>query len=412
MELTEYKNWKRNVAIFIASQTLSLMGSMTVSFAVIWYITLETSSGFLMTLSIVFSFLPQILISLFAGVWADRYNRKKLIIYADLFIAIPTLILAFLFLSGMTSLWLIFLISIVRSIGSGVQSPAVGAILPQIVPSDKLMKVNGINSSIGSVMMLVSPALSGLLLSLFGLSATLFLDFATAATAVVILSFLPISARKKSADEPDSNVMQELRAGIAYARSHTLIKYLLVFYALFFFLITPAAFLTPLLVERTFGSDVWLLTANEISWSIGCLIGGLAVTLTGGFKNRIFTMAISCIAFGVLFAFLGLASNFTLYLAIMLVAGVFMPLFGTAETILIQEQVPENMMGRVFSMIQIIASSVMPLGMVLFGPLADIVSMESIMIGTGILTAILGIYIFTNKKLMLLNEYQHGKEPS
>lgn len=383
---------------------------MTVSFAVIWYITLETSSGFLMTLSIVCSFLPQILISLFAGVWADRYDRKKLIIYADLFIAIPTLILAFLFLSGITSLWLIFTISIVRSIGSGVQSPAVGAILPQIVPPDKLMKVNGINSSIGSVMMLVTPALSGLLLSIFGLSATLFLDFVTAVTAVVILSFLPIAARAKSADDPDSNVMAELAAGIAYARSHTLIKYLLVFYALFFFLITPAAFLTPLLVERSFGSDVWLLTANEISWSVGCLIGGLAVTMTGGFKNRIFTMAISCIAFGVLFAALGIASNFTLYLAIMLVAGVFMPLFGTAETILIQEQVPEYMMGRVFSMIQIIASSVMPLGMVLFGPLADIVSIESIMIGTGILTAILGVYIFMNKKLMLLNEYQHKPE--
>ena len=409
MEQMAFTNWKRNVFIFIASETLSLMGSMTVSFAVIWYITLETSSGFLMTLSIVCSFLPQILISLFAGVWADRYDRKKLIIYADLFIAIPTLILAFLFLSGITSLWLIFTISIVRSIGSGVQSPAVGAILPQIVPPDKLMKVNGINSSIGSVMMLVSPALSGLLLSLFGLSATLFLDFATAVTAVVILSFLPIVARIKSADDPDANVMEELKAGIAYARSHTLIKYLLVFYALFFFLITPAAFLTPLLVERSFGSDVWLLTANEISWSIGCLIGGLAVTVTGGFKNRIFTMAISCIAFGVLFAFLGLASNFTLYLAIMLIAGVFMPLFGTAETILIQEQVPEHMLGRVFSMIQIIASSVMPLGMVLFGPLADIVSIESIMIGTGVLTAILGIYIFTNKKLMLLNEYQHIK---
>ena len=409
MEQMAFTNWKRNVFIFIASETLSLMGSMTVSFAVIWYITLETSSGFLMTLSIVCSFLPQILISLFAGVWADRYDRKKLIIYADLFIAIPTLILAFLFLSGITSLWLIFTISIVRSIGSGVQSPAVGAILPQIVPPDKLMKVNGINSSIGSVMMLVSPALSGLLLSLFGLSATLFLDFATAVTAVVILSFLPIVARIKSADDPDANVMEELKAGIAYARSHTLIKYLLVFYALFFFLITPAAFLTPLLVERSFGSDVWLLTANEISWSIGCLIGGLAVTVTGGFKNRIFTMAISCIAFGVLFAFLGLASNFTLYLAIMLIAGVFMPLFGTAETILIQEQVPDHMLGRVFSMIQIIASSVMPLGMVLFGPLADIVSIESIMIGTGVLTAILGIYIFTNKKLMLLNEYQHIK---
>jgi DHA3 family macrolide efflux protein-like MFS transporter len=400
-------NWKRNTVIFLASQTMTLLGSMTVSFAIIWYITLETSSGFLMTLSIVCSFLPQILISLFAGVWADRYDRKKLIIYSDIFIAVPTLFLAFLFLSGITSIWLIFVISIVRSIGSGVQSPAVGAILPQIVPADKLMKVNGINSSIGSAMMLVSPALSGILLSVFGLSATLFLDFATAALAVIILSFLPVAARIRSIEETDSNVMKELKDGIAYARSHTLIKYLLVFYALFFFLITPAAFLTPLLVERSFGSDVWRLTANEISWSLGSLIGGVIVAITGGFKNRIYTMGFSCMVFGVLFAFLGIAGNFAIYLGIMLIAGIFMPFFGTAETVLIQEKVPEHMLGRIFSIIQIIASTVLPLGMVLFGPLADVVSIEAIMIVTGILMAILGIYIFTNKKLIELNNYEH-----
>lgn len=407
MRIKDSQDWKRDTFIFIASQTLSLMGSMTVSFAIIWYITLKTSSGFLMTLSIVSSFVPQILISLFAGVWADRYDRKKLIIYADIFIAVPTLLLAFLFIYGHTSIGFIFLISIIRSIGTGVQSPAVGAILPQIVPMEKLMKVNGISSTIGSVMMLVSPALSGLLLSVFGLSATLFLDFATAAVAVAVLSFLSVAARLKSPDEEDPNVMKELKAGIAYVRSHTLIKYLLVFYALFFFLITPAAFLTPLMVGRSFGSDVWRLTANEISWSMGCLIGGLIVTMTGGFKNKIYTMALSCIAFGVLFALLGLAGNFTLYLAIMLIAGVFMPFFGTAETVLIQEQVPENMLGRVFSIIQIIASAVLPLGMVLFGPLADIVSIEWIMIVTGSLMAVLGIYIFMNKKLMKLNDYRH-----
>ena len=408
MQTIETNNWKRSTIIFLASQTLSLLGSMTVSYAVIWYITLETSSGFLMTVSIICSFLPQILISLFAGVWADRYDRKKMIIYADIFIAIPTLLLAFFFLSGITSIWLIFIISIIRSIGSGIQSPAVGAILPQIVPADKLMRVNGINSAIGSVMMLGAPALSGLLLSVFGLSATLFLDFATAALAILILSFLSIAARVKGPDDPDPNVIRELKDGLAYARSNTLIKYLLIFYALFFFLITPAAFLTPLLVARSFGNDVWLLTANEIAWSVGGLAGGVVVAMTGGCKNRIYTMALSCIAFGILFALLGIASSFPVYLAIMVVAGIFMPFFGTAETVLIQEQVPEYMLGRIFSIISIIASSVLPFGMILFGPLADVVSIEMIMIVTGIIMAILGAYILTNKMLIGLNDYQHA----
>jgi DHA3 family macrolide efflux protein-like MFS transporter len=84
-------------------------------------------------------------------------------------------------------------------------------------------------------------------------------------------------------------------------------------------------------------------------------------------------------------------------------------MFGTAETVLVQEKVPEKYLGRIFSLIQIIASIVMPLGMVLFGPLADVIKIEYIMIATGVLIGILGIYIFTNKKLMDLNDYEHDE---
>jgi DHA3 family macrolide efflux protein-like MFS transporter len=254
--------------------------------------------------------------------------------------------------------------------------------------------------------MLVAPAISGILLSLYGLAATLFLDFATAAVAIVVLSFLPFAPAIID-HESESNVVRDLKEGISYAKSNILIKSLLVFYGIFFFLVTPAAFLTPLMVERSFGSDVWRLTANEISWSLGCLIGGIIIASTGGFKNRIYTMGFSCMIFGFLFAFLGIAGNFTIYLVIMLFAGIFMPFFATAETVLIQEKVPEKLLGRVFSIIQIIASIVMPVGMIIFGPLADVVKIEYIMIFTGILMGSLGIYIFTNKKLVDLNDYQH-----
>lgn len=396
------QSWKQKTAIFILSQTISILGSSIVGFVIVWYITLETSSGILMTLSILSTFLPSILISPFAGVWADRYNRKRLIIYADVFIGISTLILAIFFLSGMESMTLIFVASAIRSLGSGVQIPAVSAILPQFVPQEHLTRVNGINGSIQSAMLLISPTLGGVLLATLGFSYSLLFDVITAAIAVSVMSFLVIRAPARS--EEMGSPWEELKKGISYVKGHPLISRLLLFYAAFFFLITPAAFLTPLMVERSFGADVWRLTANELSWTAGSLIGGVLVSLKGNFKNKIRAIAISSLAFGVTFALLGVAGNFWVYLAIMLVSGIFMPVFATAETVLFQENVEEAMMGRVFSLVSILISLSMPLGMVFFGPLADMVRIETLMIVSGVALALLAVVIISNQKLIQMDE--------
>ncbi|AHM58258.1 hypothetical protein EAL2_808p07550 (plasmid) [Peptoclostridium acidaminophilum DSM 3953] len=399
MDTTDYINWKSKTAIFLTSQTLSLFGSSIVGFAIIWHIALETSSGTVMTIAILCTFLPQIFISLFAGVWADRYSRKMLIMLSDSFIALSTLILAVMYAMGMKALWLIFLISIIRSIGSGVQTPAVGAILPQIVPSEKLMKVNGIHSTISSVMMLASPAVGGAILGLWGFSAALFFDVVTAAIAVGIMSLLSISAYQRSDAQEEASTMSDLKNGLIYSRNHDLVRNLLVFYSLFFFFVTPAAFLTPVLVTRSFGAEVWKLTANEMVWSAGSILGGLIITVWSGFKNKIHTMAISCLAFGITFVMLGLAADFIVYLIVMFVSGIFLPFFATAETVLIQENVAADMLGRVFSVIQIIVSVTMPLGMLVFGPMADLIKIQYLLIASGIVLAMLGLYIYTNKKI-------------
>ena len=83
-------------ALFLASQAVTLLGSSIVQFAIIWYVTLETSSGGWVALLSAAAYIPQFLISFFAGVWADRYPRKRLIIAADGAIAIATLALVLL----------------------------------------------------------------------------------------------------------------------------------------------------------------------------------------------------------------------------------------------------------------------------------------------------------------------------
>ena len=141
--------------------------------------------------------LPTFFLAPIAGVWADRYNRKWLIILADGMIALSTLILAILFLIGYDELWLLFVISAVRAVGAGIQTPAVGAILPQFVPEEHLMKVNGANSSIQAFIMILAPMASGALLTMASIESIFFIDVTTTAIAIAIfLLFLHIPACK------------------------------------------------------------------------------------------------------------------------------------------------------------------------------------------------------------------------
>lgn len=394
-------HWKRNIILFLSSQTLSLFGSALVQYAIMWHITLTTQSGIMMTLFIICGFIPTFLLSPFAGVWADRFNRKSLIIIADAMIAVVTLILAITFLLGYQAVWLLFVIAAVRALGGGIQTPAVGAILPQIVPQDKLTKVNGINGSLQALMMFVAPIVSAALLTMATIEMIFFIDVVTAAIAIFILFFfLKIPLHKKAADTQNTGYLDDFKQGLVYIGQHAFLKSFFIFFAIFFVLMAPAAFLTPLQVTRTFGDDVWRLTAIEIAFSVGMMAGGGIIASWGGFKNKVYTMAIASLVMALSTFALGIVPVFWLYLAIMAVFGVAMPVFNTPTTVMLQEKVDENYLGRIFGVFGMISTSMMPIGMLIFGPLADVVKVEWLLIGTGLLMLVLTVFFARNKRLL------------
>lgn len=366
-----------------------------------WHITLTTQSGVMMTIAIVCGFLPTFFLSPFAGVWADRYNRKLLIIMSDSLIAISTLILAILFMAGFNGLWLLFVISGIRALGTAIQTPAVGAIVPQLVPEDKLTKVNATNGSILAFVMLVSPMVAAALLTVASLEVIFFIDVITAIIAILILIvFLPVKSHAKALEQQTTSYFNDMRQGYLYIKNHNYVKNFFIFCAFFFILAAPVAFLTPLQVTRTFGEDVWRLTAIEIVFSIGMMAGGIVIASWGGFKNKIHTMTLACLIMGSCTLALGLIPNFWVYLIFMGLVGVAMPFFNTPSTVLLQEKVSEDYLGRVFGVLGMISSVMMPLGMVIFGPLSDIIQIEWLLMFTGLLMFIQSFFLFGNKALI------------
>jgi DHA3 family macrolide efflux protein-like MFS transporter len=398
-------NWKQNTALFLTGQALSLFGTMVVQYAITWHITLKTQSGSMITLFTVAGFLPMFFISPFAGVWADRFNRKYLINIADGATAFVSLLAAVFIMAGLDSIGILLFFSLIRSLGQGVQMPAVGSFIPGIVPGEQLTRINGFQSSIQSFITLTAPAVSGAMMAFTPLETLFFLDVITALIGIGIVLFFVKTPEKETPvretpEHKGTAYFHDLKEGLKYIGKHGYVLRMIVLSAIFLFFFAPAAFLTPLQVTRNFGNDVWRLSAIEITFSIGMMAGGISIGLWGGFKNRIYTMTLSCALCGLLAVGLGLAPNFLLYLVIMAILGLSLPLWNAPSMVLLQTTVEPAFMGRVFSVFTMVSSTMMPLGMVLFGPVADIVSINILLIGTGIIVTLLCIPMMTSKTLL------------
>jgi DHA3 family macrolide efflux protein-like MFS transporter len=401
-------HWRRHVAAFLGGQTVSLFGSMLVQYAVFWYITITFQSGVMMMLAVVFGFLPQALVSLVGGVWADRYNRRRLIILADATIAASTLLLAVVMLAGFTEPWLIFVTLAARSAGAGVQMPAVSALVPQITPPQHLMRVNGLLGSIQSAMSLLAPAIAGGLLAVaasasngspLALVPIFVIDLVTAAIGIGLLATIPVPTLRAGA-ELAHGYLDDLLEGFRYVGDHAVVRWVLLLFGIVFLLTVAPSTLTPLLVVRAFPSgeqgNVFNLAVLEMAFSGGMVLGGILVAVLAANRDRVTLIAASSLLFGALTIALGLAPTVWIFFLIMLVVGLAVPFFSTPSMTLLQETVEPERQGRVFGLMGIVMAVATPIGMVVLGPLADVVPIQVLMVATGLLTfLVVGVAVWS-----------------
>lgn len=384
-------NWKKPVAVFLVGQTITTFGSFLVQYAIMWHLTLETKSGLVLALAAIFGFLPQAIVSIFAGVWADRVNRKTMIIISDSAIALATFALALLMLSGVDDLWLIFVVMAVRSVGAGFQMPAISALLPQIVPTEQLMRVNGINSSVQSTLTILAPVAAAAVYSSMALVGILFIDVVTAIIGLSLLATVAVPTLERAASDAKPSYFADLKDGVSYIFSHDLVRWVMAIFGIVFLLIVAPSNLSPLMLVRNFGSEVWLLTVLELAFGVGMVLGGALMAVLASKLDRLNTIIATSIAFGVLAIIMGFTTNLILFYSLFFIIGLTVPAFSTSAMTLLQETVEPERQGRVFGFVGIVMSVAMPLGMAVLGPLADVVSVELLLILTGAATVTIAV---------------------
>ncbi|WP_335341913.1 MFS transporter [Bifidobacterium moraviense] len=430
--------WKRRAALLLTGQAFSLLGSSVVQFAIWWWIVMQTRTGSAMLMATLFAVLPQSLVAVFGGPMADRYNRKALIVLPDLIIAGVTVALSASFATGWANLSLIFVALLIRSAGSGIQEPAVQSFIPDVVPADKLLRVNSIFGVIGSANRIAAPALAAVLVNLVPLWAILLVDVTTAVIGVgfVVMIRLPMkdaSMRRAPADA-DGTAMSEagmrpraeaesaglvavlrrtfadLKAGMAYTMRHPHLKGVVLGDALTCFIAVAPMNLTLLLMAREYeGIDLNLgfvnlttasdkLAANELGLSVGLLLGGALMSALGprllrGSLARMRAIACGIAMVGITVIGLGIAPNLLAYLVIDVLNGVASAIcVGPMHTVL-QSESDESMTGRVFGLDTMLCTLGEPLGMLVFAPLADVIPIAWVFISGGLLTLPVAWYV-------------------
>ncbi|MDR0285158.1 MAG: MFS transporter [Propionibacteriaceae bacterium] len=373
----DWASWGRRIALFLVGQNLSLFGSATVAYAVIWYITLKTGSGWQYASLFIASNLAGALTTIPGGLLADRYSRKALMIGADLSVAACTLVLAIVMLSGYEELWVIILLLAARGFGGGIQSPSMMAAVPQLVPPDKLLRINSVNGSAQSLIFIGAPALAAVLLVYVPLGYIILIDVVTAAIGVTCVIFVPIP-RLTPAAAPEGLRGQVAHLGEAarYALAIPALKRVVLLLVVMWVVVMPPAQMTPVLVVRLFGEEQWKLAATEILWSGGMVLGGLALAAWGGFRNRMTLILLSTALWGLLTVGIGLSPNIWVYFLVMLVYGLASPGFNVAANTSVQELIPAPLLGRTMGLVQFLMTLAAPLGLAIMGPLADVVDIR------------------------------------
>ncbi|GEB33646.1 MFS transporter [Brevibacillus parabrevis] len=392
---TKKDSWKRTFYTIFAGQAFSLLGSAVVQFSIIWWLTEETGSAVVLTIASMAGFLPQALIGPFAGTIVDRLDRKKIMIAADMFIAFVSLVLAMLFFAGMEPpVWAFYVILGLRSIGSAFHMPSMQASIPLIAPEDQLMKVQGWMQTLTSAVHMAGPMLGAFLLAYFSMEAVLLLDVLGALLASAALLMVHIPNPERSAPEEGASGMRsEIKAGL---RELMKSKGLLVITAAIgftTFVYVPVGALFTLMVLNHFGKGAWHAGVVEFSFAAGMLVGSLLLGSWGAKRNRVYllTGGIALLGAGLFFAGLLPVSGFVGFVLLSGLMGVSGPLFGGPFAVLLQTTIDPAVQGRVMSLVNSLMLIATPIGLLVAGPVAEAIGVDSWFSLSGIAIVLIGL---------------------
>jgi len=361
----------RTFYFILATQTISLIGSRLSALALGFLVYRQTQQVTVLALIQFFDILPSIFISPISGMVADRLDRRKIMIVADIGSAIGTVLLLLSVVSGAFQVWHLYAVTFLQATCAVFQRPAIQASVTMLVPDEQRPRANALFELSLPMAGIFAPVIAGLIFAVVGVAGAIVIDLLTFIIAISALVIVRIPAPPKSEEgQTEGGFLRQLTAGFAFLWSRRPLFILVSAFTLTNFFFTLAFGLeTAYPLART-GSEAVTGTLLGIS-SAGIVIGGAVLAWWGGTRRRIHTMMPAVLATCVGVVLIGMAQQ-----PIVLGAALFVTMFAfgfinAPFNALVQAKVPPDLQGRVFSAIYQLSFIFIPIAYLLSGFLAD-----------------------------------------
>jgi DHA3 family macrolide efflux protein-like MFS transporter len=404
-------NWKLSFFTIWTGQVFSLIGSRVVQFALVWWLTQLTGSATVLAAASMVALVPEIVLAPLAGAYVDRWNRRMVMILADGMIALASLWLAYLFWMEATQVWHVYVIMLVRAVGGSFHWPAMQASTSLMVPKKHLTLVAGLNQTLNGVLNIIGPPLGALLMEVLLLYGVMLVDVGTAILAILplLLAHVPQPERDDMGAEKPT-VWADMREGLRYILSWPGLMALIGSAMIVKIALTPAFSLLPLLVSEHFNGGATQYSLLEVVAGVGIVMGGLVLSVWGGFRRKIFTTMMGVVVLGLSFVVLGLTpgSLFWMALASTFVVGLMIPLIDGPIMAILQGTVAPEVQGRVFTLMGSLLWITSPFSLAVAGPVSDWFGLQVWYITAGVLCGMMGLSGFFIPAIVNIEENANG----
>jgi DHA3 family macrolide efflux protein-like MFS transporter len=384
--------------LFWSGQLVSLLGSSIVQFAIIWWITVTTGSALYLAVATFLGLAPIVAFGPVAGVFADRWNRKKLVFVADMMQALAIVVLVMLFWTGRAGIWQMLAILTFRAVFQAFHEPTVSAITPSMVPRDKLSRMNGLNYLFSGAVRLVGPVSAAVLLQFWQIQEILWIDVLTFLIAMVPLVITKIPSVKTSIAK--SSFIDELTQGFSFVKNARGMLTVAILATALNFLIMPLSTLLPYYVKFDHFGGAEELALVMAFLQGGILCGGLLMSVKKGFEKKILTTLVSIVIAFSGYALIALTptGSFWFMAVSALIFAVSLPVANVLLQTIMQMVVPLDMQGRVNSVTMALSMAAQPAGTLLSGAIVAFTTTSNLFLGCSIagVALVIASWFFTN----------------
>lgn len=379
----------RNFRVYATGSLISHIGTWMQNTAQAWLVLILTESGTLLGITLGLQLLPTLIFSPLAGVLADRFDKRRVLIISQVMMAVPSALLGVLAITQMVEVAHVMVLTFMFGVARAFEAPARQAFVPEMVPAQHLGNAVGLNSASFNSGRLIGPAIAGIVIGAFGggIAVTGWVIMMNALSYFAsILALKVLDTETLTPSKPAGSRTRAIRAGVAYVRSRP--DFVLALTVVFFvgafgmnFQIT-----TALMATSVFGHGATEFGLLGTIMAVGSITGALIAGIRP--RPRLRFIVIAALNFSALQILSGIMPSYAMYAAVLPFIGLTILIMATTTNTLIQMTADEDMRGRVAALYVMVFLGSVPFGAPVIGWVAEVFGAREALVFSGSMAAL------------------------